>query len=1096
MARASIAIGRPKRAGARRPRSWGRRPHNLARLCIEPLEVRSLLSASTPVDSPPEFPPNETIDLAWDLGTPSQPETTVGSVGTGPYGAADVTWYHFQLDEAARVDLTVRPPAGDSPFASVLSLFNNDPLDWGDPYNLDGHRLLAQVQAGAQDGIASYQQDLGPGDYYVAISGGGNTAFSPVLAGSGLQGTMGAYELTVGATDLGLADDGPMMLWSDPAAGAVLDASPLAIRVEMSGPLDPGTIVPGQTVQLLSVSDGVETPVALASVNFSSAANELQLFPLSPLAPGRYLVQLSGDSSGGQSVLASPGDVPLPLGQDAGHPAGTDESFGFSVAGIDGVAGATTSDDTAATARDLGDLAHSGIVQVAGAIGVDPAFNPNLAPDPTNPDPPDNPANQVNLYHFRITGPGNYAMLAEVFAGRIGSTLDPGLSLWERDPSDGHLILIAGNNNTLDPAKGTDGSFPLFTDSYIGVPLAAGDYYLAVAGGANTPSPIEGQLPGSPGIFDPNQPGSAQLGWSTGPYILNVMVRPATQPPQVVASSPSPNQVLGQAPTQLTVQFSEPVDLQQLAYQTYETSYSTVMPQVFVEGTDGTRYNVRLVGYDRATNTATFQMLDGLPNGRYTLHLSGPAGVTDLGGDPLPGNDPSGDYVIPFAVQGAFRGLEGGMAVGYTIASAAAQGVPQQIGVLFPDELQAGVNIVRFPESPTDPGASETSDTYVIQVLQYQNYSFQLTGDNLPDGTQLTLTDASGQTVPLTQSEGGQLSLGLLKAGTYTLSVGGWSADEAAGVSYQVLILLNGQQDNAPPLVDGPAPALQVALAPSAGLSEAPLDASTAAVGTGGGGLSVVGPIAGVASSTGPGAVAAVAGLAGSTGAVAAETGSASSTTTTSVALASNLAQTEAAGGLSGLALGPLGGSGGQTTSVAAPTVQVALNVPSNAGPASNSLAVSLVTLTQTFSWSHQGDGDGEGIVPVESPEPPGDAVSGLPAADETGSAGAQAEPRNGSPVPTPAADRSSARPVGPTPALVVPLEFPVVSAPAGPQPTEAAAEATPATAVAVADPLGSESRAARWTIAAATFAAVYRGRTVFRGLGWRKKTSRGAGRS
>ena len=134
-------------------------------------------------------------------------------------------------------------------------------------------------------------------------------------------------------------------------------------------------------------------------------------------------------------------------------------------------------------------------------------------------------------------------------------------------------MFLAGNNNTLNPTEGTDGSIPLFTDSALTDGLTAGDYYLAVADGSNTPSPLEGQMPGSPGIFDPNQPGSAQLGWSTGPYVLNLLVQPTPDPPPVLASSPSSGQVLDQAPTQLTVQFSEPINIQQLAFQAFETSY-------------------------------------------------------------------------------------------------------------------------------------------------------------------------------------------------------------------------------------------------------------------------------------------------------------------------------------------------------------------------------------------------------------------------------------------------------------------------------------------------------------------------------------------
>ena len=43
-------------------------------------------------------------------------------------------------------------------------------------------------------------------------------------------------------------------------------------------------------------------------------------------------------------------------------------------------------------------------------------------------------------------------------------------------------------------------------------------------------------------------------------------------------------------------------------------------------------------------------MQDALANGKYVLHFSGVGGLTDLAGNPLAGNDPSGDYVVPFTV--------------------------------------------------------------------------------------------------------------------------------------------------------------------------------------------------------------------------------------------------------------------------------------------------------------------------------------------------------------------------------------------------------------------------------------------------------------
>ena len=328
----------------------------------------------------------------------------------------------------------------------------------------------------------------------------------------------------------------------------------------------------------------------------------MQLFPASPLAPGYYEVLLAGHSVGGSVVVADPDGNDL--NADPSHPDGQDFSYTFQVNGIDGRTGAVASDDTAATAHDLGNLTSAGIVQVAGAIGVDPFYIPTrLTIRPS-------PGNQVDMYQFTVSGPGDYALVAEVFAGRIGSPLDPGVSLFELDPSDGSLQFIAGNNNTYDPvADDRRVVTPLYTDSALYASLTAGDYYLAVADGSNTPSPLEGQPPGSPGVFDPNVPNSAQNGWSTGPYVLNVLVQPTADPPQVVSTSPSNGATLFQPPSQLTVTFDEPVNLEQLAFQTYQVSGSEHLASVYIEGADGTQYFPRFESYDSATNQATFLML-------------------------------------------------------------------------------------------------------------------------------------------------------------------------------------------------------------------------------------------------------------------------------------------------------------------------------------------------------------------------------------------------------------------------------------------------------------------------------------------------------
>src|SRR5262249_33761131 len=159
--------------------------------------------------------------------------------------------------------------------------------------------------------------------------------------------------------------------------------------------------------------------------------------------------------------------------------------------------------------------------------------------------------------HFRVAGTGQYALVAEVFAGRFGSPLDPGVSLFRLDPHDHRLHFVAGDDNTDDTAKTTDNfGTPLRNDSVLYASLTAGeDYYVAVADGSNTPSPLEGMPQGFPGVYDPNIPNSAQRGvlGNTGPYVLNLFVQVAPDPPHVVATSPIAGETLTQIPTQLTV---------------------------------------------------------------------------------------------------------------------------------------------------------------------------------------------------------------------------------------------------------------------------------------------------------------------------------------------------------------------------------------------------------------------------------------------------------------------------------------------------------------------------------------------------------------
>ena len=51
--------------------------------------------------------------------------------------------------------------------------------------------------------------------------------------------------------------------------------------------------------------------------------------------------------------------------------------------------------------------------------------------------------------------------------------------------------------------------------------------------------------------------------------MLNLLVQPVPDPPRVVATTPADGSVLTAPPTYLSVQFTEPVNLQQAGYQAY-----------------------------------------------------------------------------------------------------------------------------------------------------------------------------------------------------------------------------------------------------------------------------------------------------------------------------------------------------------------------------------------------------------------------------------------------------------------------------------------------------------------------------------------------
>ena len=767
------------------------------RVQAEQIESRLVLSAVW--GGAFEAAANDTLDLAEDFGQLLDAEFARQSaaIGDSEFGSSDVDWYRFELEQPRRVSLST----SEGSAAVALSLFNNSPFSFEDVHNLLGHRLLAQAE--------SIEQVLGAGTYFVAVSGAGNLDFHPFLAGSGVPGETGDYELTIASEALSNSLPALSVLASDPADGAELGSSPFVIRVQLAGQLDPGTLAPDDTVFVTfspnaDFTDGDELPVPLATYGYNSFASEVELTPAMPLGLGFYQVVLGGSQDSRFSVLTDLDGTPL--GSDDANPSGADVSFTFAVTGIEGNSGdAASADDTPATAHELGDVTTAGLVQAQGAIGDDPYYDPNV-------DSLLNPANDVDLYHFTVTGDEHYALAAEVFAGRVGSPLDSAVSLYRVDPLDGSLQFVAGNNNTSNPTVASNGTVPFFTDSVLSTGVTAGDYFVAVSSAFNAPSIEEGQLPGTDGLFDPTVSHSGFAGGNTGRYVLNLQLKVDHDAPEVRSSTPSSDNVLTAAPTSLSVTFSEPVNLQQLAYEAFQQSGQTTVASVFVQSADGTRFYPRLQTYDAASGEAEFLMLDALPSGSYEWHFSGALGLTDFASNPLAGNDASGDYVVAFSVDAAERGVQGDPLQRSANGANDDLANPQDLGILFPHELQSVVSVTRDPANHAD--AADTADFYRFEVLQRQDYgfNFNLNGDDFPDDVQITLMDPEGQEVLFGRSDNGRALTSALDAGAYVVQLSGWSATRAPTLSYELRMVLIAASENPPPLSMGAAPALQLRL--------------------------------------------------------------------------------------------------------------------------------------------------------------------------------------------------------------------------------------------------------------------------------------------
>ena len=208
-------------------------------------------------------------------------------------------------------------------------------------------------------------------------------------------------------------------------------------------------------------------------------------------------------------------------------------------------------------------MTNASLVQMPGVIG----------DDSTDPTPFD--AGTVNVYHFQVSGSGNYAFGAEVFAGRIDSQLDPSITLYRLD-TDGTLDQVATNSGSLNAVLANNFTEPLYTDPVLYASVTAGDYYLAVTSAFTT--------------YDLQTSYSGSGGFTTGSYVLNLHRDPSSAPPHVVATQLTEGEQLTSPPTTFTVQFDEQMNLEQLAFEAYQQTFSGQIPMVSIQAANGTEY--------------------------------------------------------------------------------------------------------------------------------------------------------------------------------------------------------------------------------------------------------------------------------------------------------------------------------------------------------------------------------------------------------------------------------------------------------------------------------------------------------------------------
>jgi hypothetical protein len=226
--------------------------------------------------------------LATNLGPASGSYSNTATLGGGAAGAADVDLYRFQVGTGSTITASTATPTGGTAMTAYLRLFD-----------ANGNEL---ANSGGGNSL-SYTFAAG-GTYYLGVSGSPNTAYNPNVAGSGVTGTTGDYQLSASL--------------SSPA----LSINNVSVTKPFSGSTNAVFTVSLSTAsaQTVTVNYALSAGTARANTDFTNVANGTLTFTPGQLTqtitvpipgnavrtgPRTFFVNLSGASNA--TVAASQG---------------------------------------------------------------------------------------------------------------------------------------------------------------------------------------------------------------------------------------------------------------------------------------------------------------------------------------------------------------------------------------------------------------------------------------------------------------------------------------------------------------------------------------------------------------------------------------------------------------------------------------------------------------------------------------------------------------------------------------------------------------------------------------------------------------------